>query len=389
MTQHPLRIILATALVSSVATLALVRWDLARQPGAPAPYPDRAAAAAPASPPLSSDEEINIRVYGKSSPGVVNITSTTFEYDFFFDPIARPSTGSGSVLDAEGNILTNFHVIAGGDQRTLEVALTDKSKYRAKLVGYDQPNDIAVLKIDAPRERLHPIPLGDSAHLQVGQKVLALGNPFRLQNTLTTGIISSLGRTIKSESGDLIDNVIQTDAAINQGNSGGPLLNTAGEIVGINTMILSPSGGNIGIGFAIPVSTVRRVVDDLIKHGRVLRPWVGVLGYAISDDLASALDLPARSGVLVAKVERGGSAEGAGIKGAGQVALLQNERIYVGGDIITHADGKPVGSVEELKLALEGKRPGEAVSITGFRGRSRLELQMKLVENPRQRGFRF
>jgi len=219
--------------------------------------------------------------------------------------------------------------------------------------------------------------------------VLALGNPFRLQNTLTTGIISSLGRTIKSESGDLIDNVIQTDAAINQGNSGGPLLNTAGEIVGINTMILSPSGGNIGIGFAIPVSTVRRVVDDLIKHGRVLRPWVGVLGYAISDDLASALDLPARSGVLIAKVEPGGSAEGAGIKGAAKLALLQNERIYVGGDIITHADGKPVGSVEELKLALEGKRPGEAVSITGFRGRSRLELQMKLVENPRQRGFRF
>jgi len=389
MTQHPFRIILATALVSSVATLALVRWDLARQPGAPPPYPDRAAAATPASPPLSSDEEINIRVYGKSSPGVVNITSTTFEYDFFFDPIARPSTGSGSVLDTEGNILTNFHVIAGGDQRTLEVALPDKSKYRAKLVGYDQPNDIAVLQISAPRERLHPIPLGDSSHLQVGQKVLALGNPFRLQNTLTTGIISSLGRTIKSESGDLIDNVIQTDAAINQGNSGGPLLNTAGEIVGINTMILSPSGGNIGIGFAIPVSTVRRVVDDLIKHGRVLRPWVGVLGYAITADLASALDLPARSGVLVAKVEPGGSADGAGIKGAAQVALLQNERIYIGGDIITHADGKPVGSVEELKLALEGKRPGESVSITGFRGRSRLELQMKLVENPRQRGFRF
>jgi len=388
MTRHPLRIILVTALLSSAVTLAFLRWEL-RSRGAPERAVHEAAAAPPGPAALTADEEINIQVYGRASPGVVNITATTFEYDFFFDPVARPSTGSGAVIDYDGNIVTNYHVIAGGDARSLEVALPDRTRYRARLVGYDQPNDIAVLRITAQRERLHPIPLGDSAHLKVGQKVLALGNPFRLQNTLTTGIISSLGRTIRSESGDLIDNVIQTDAAINPGNSGGPLLNTSGEIIGINTSIFTTSGGNIGIGFAVPVSTVRRVADDLIKQGRVLRPWLGIAGYAITEELASALDLPATSGVLAARVERGSSAEGAGIRGASQMALLDNERILIGGDIITHVDGKPVGSVEELKLVLEGKRPGETVSVKGYRGRSRLELQMKLVENPRQRGFRF
>ena len=388
MTRHPLRIILVTALLSSAVTLAFLRWDL-RSRGAPERAVREAAAAPPGPAALTADEEINIQVYGRASPGVVNITATTFEYDFFFDPVARPSTGSGAVIDYDGNIVTNYHVIAGGDARSLEVALPDRTRYRARLVGYDQPNDIAVLRITAQRERLHPIPLGDSSHLKVGQKVLALGNPFRLQNTLTTGIISSLGRTIRSESGDLIDNVIQTDAAINPGNSGGPLLNTSGEIIGINTSIFTTSGGNIGIGFAVPVSTVRRVADDLIKQGRVLRPWLGIAGYAITEELASALDLPATSGVLAARVERGSSAEGAGIRGASQMALLDNERILIGGDIITHVDGKPVGSVEELKLVLEGKRPGETVSVKGYRGRSRLELQMKLVENPRQRGFRF
>src|SRR5437867_770478 len=388
MTRHPLRIILVTALLSSAVTLAFLRWDL-RSRGAPERAVHEASAAPPGAAALTADEEINIQVYGRASPGVVNITATTFEYDFFFDPVARPSTGSGAVIDYDGNIVTNYHVIAGGDARSLEVALPDRTRYRARLVGYDQPNDIAVLRITAQRERLHPIPLGDSSHLKVGQKVLALGNPFRLQNTLTTGIISSLGRTIRSESGDLIDNVIQTDAAINPGNSGGPLLNTSGELIGINTSIFTTSGGNIGIGFAVPVSTVRRVADDLIKQVGVLRPGLGIAGYAITEELASALELPATSGVLAARVERGSSAEGAGIRGASKMALLDNERILIGGDIITHVDGKPVGSVEELKLVLEGKRPGETVSVKGYRGRNRLEVQMKLVENPRQRGFRF
>jgi putative serine protease PepD len=393
MKSGPVRTILLTALVSSAVTLILLRWDPfpTFRPNAAVP-PLHGVAAAPAgSAPLSPDEEVNIRVYGKASPGVVNITSTVFEYDFFFDPVARPSTGSGAVLDTAGNIVTNYHVVAGGDARgsTLEVALPDHGKYRAKVVGADQANDLAVIRIDAPRERLHPIPLGSSAGLKVGQKVLAIGNPFRLQNTLTTGIISSLGRTIRTDSGDLIDNIIQTDAAINPGNSGGPLLDASGELIGINTSIFTTSGGNIGIGFAVPVSTVRRVVDDLLKHGRVLRPWLGLAGYALNEELASALELPVTKGILVAKVDAGSSAAAAQIRGASQVAVLYNERVYIGGDIITAVDGKPVASTEELKLALEGRRPGETVTLTVYHGRTRSDRQMTLVENPRQRGFRF
>jgi putative serine protease PepD len=223
----------------------------------------------------------------------------------------------------------------------------------------------------------------------VGQKVLAIGNPFRLQNTLTVGIISSLGRKIQTESGDLVENVIQTDAAINPGNSGGPLLNTAGEMIGINTSIFTLSGGNIGIGFAIPANTVRRVVNDLIREGRVIRPWFGVDGYSITENLASALDLPVSSGVLVARVYRNSSADNAGIRGASEIALLYNERILIGGDVITAIDGKPVTSMEELKLALESKRPGETVQVSLYRGRSKSQKPVVLIEAPRQRGGRF
>jgi S1-C subfamily serine protease len=325
-------------------------------------------------------------VYNNVSPGVVNITSTVVEFDFFFAPFqTEGATGSGSVLDDNGNILTNYHVIANA--RNLEVALPDRSKYRATVVGYDPVNDLGVIRITAPKERLHPVPLGDSNGLKVGQKVLAIGNPFRLQNTLTTGIISSLGRTIQSEGGELINNIIQTDAAINPGSSGGPLLNTAGELIGVNTSIFTiRGGGNIGIGFAVPVSTVRRVVTDILEHGRVLRPWLGFDGYAITEELSSALDLPVREGVLVARVYRDSSAEKAGIRGATEIAVLYNERIMVGGDVVTHIDGKPISSTEELRLALEGKRPGDTVQITLFRGRTKMTKEMVLAEHPRQRG---
>lgn len=338
-------------------------------------------------PPLSSDEEVNIRVYNKVSPGVVNITSTTVEFDFFLSPISRQGTGSGSVLDYEGNILTNYHVVE--QAQNLEVALPDRTKYRAKMVGFDKQNDLAVIRlVGAPKDRLHPVAMGESASLKVGQKVLAIGNPFRLQNTLTVGIISSLGRRIQTEGGDLVENVIQTDAAINPGNSGGPLLNSAGEMIGINTSIFTTSGGNIGIGFAIPVDTVRRVVKDLITEGRVLRPWFGVEGYTVTEDLAGALDLPVTSGVLVARVGRGSSADSAGIRGADEIKYLYNERILVGGDIITQVDNTPVGSTEELRLALEGKRPGDTVQVTLYRNGKKMRVPTALVE-PRQRGLRF
>lgn len=389
MNRHPFRIVVVTALLTFAVTVIALRWDLVpeyRRRGSPR---SEAAQAAPpkGQPPLSSEEEINIRVYSKVSPGVVNITSIVVEYDFFLSPVAKPGTGSGSVLDLEGNVLTNYHVIESA--QNLEVTLPDRTKYHAKVVGYDKQNDLAVIRlVGAPKERLHPVPLGDSDSLKVGQKVLAIGNPFRLQNTLTVGIISSLGRRIQTESGDLVENVIQTDAAINPGNSGGPLLNTVGEMIGINTSIVTTSGGNIGIGFAIPANTVRRVVNDLIREGRVIRPWFGIDGYSITEDLASALDLPVSSGVLIARVYRGSSADNAGIRGASEIALLYNERILIGGDVITAIDGKAVTSMEELKLALESKRPGDAVQVTFYRGRSKSQKSVVLIEAPRQRGGR-
>ncbi len=390
MRPHPIRLVFVTALLTCAVTVVLLRWDVIpvrSSRNAVSGHLESAIAAAPAGqPPLSSDEEVNIRVYNKVSPGVVNITSTVVEFDFFFSPVSKEGTGSGSVLDYDGNVLTNYHVIESA--QNLEVALPDRTKYRAKVIGVDKQNDLAVIRlVGAPRERLHPVALGESSSLKVGQKVLALGNPFRLQNTLTIGIISSLGRRIQTEGGDLVENVIQTDAAINPGNSGGPLLNSAGEMIGINTSIFTTSGGNIGIGFAIPIDTVRRVVKDLIAEGRVLRPWFGVEGYTITEDLASALDLPVTSGVLVARVLRGSSAENAGIRGANEIAILYNERILVGGDIITQIDNKPVGSSEELRLALESKRPGDTVQVTIYRGRKKMQIPATLVE-PRQRGSR-
>jgi len=233
------------------------------------------------------------------------------------------------------------------------------------------------------------VPLGDSGSLKVGQKVLAIGNPLRLQNTLTVGIISSLGRRIKTEGGDLVENVIQTDAAINPGNSGGPLLNSAGEMIGINTAIFTLGGGSIGLGFAIPASTIRRIAPELIRHGRVIRPSLGIDGYELSPELARALSLPVTRGILVTRIIRGGSADQAGIRGASQALLLYNARLLVGGDVLTEVEGKAVSSLEELRLALEDRKPGESVNVTLYRGSTRMEKSVQLSEPQRQRGFRF
>jgi S1-C subfamily serine protease len=380
------RTILLTAIVTGAASIALLRWGLLPEIAQPGVTPrfEIARAADAKQPPLSPDEQINVDVYNKVSPGVVNITSTVVEYSFFFAPFANEATGSGVVLDLNGNILTNNHVIESA--QSLEVALPDHTTYQANVVGTDPQNDLAVIRlVGAPKERLRPVPLGDSVTLKVGQKVLAIGNPFRMQNTLTNGIISSLGRRIQTDS-SLIDNVIQTDAAINPGNSGGPLLNSAGEMIGINTMILSPggsNGGNVGIGFAVPVNTVRRVVADLIKEGRVLRAWMGVEGIDLTPTLASALKLPVDKGLMVTRVYRGTSAESAGVQGAREYKILRNYRIPFGGDIITEIDGKPVASQVELDLALESKRPGESVRMAFYRDRTRNQKTIVLMEQPR------
>jgi S1-C subfamily serine protease len=384
--KHPIRIIIIAVLLSSAATILALRWDLI-------PSYSRndvlrpAFAFAPAGQiQLSSDEQTNIRVYEQVSPGVVNITSKVLEYDYFLRAVAKEGTGSGCVLDVDGNILTNYHVIESAE--SLEVSLPDKTKYHVqKVVGYDRQNDLAVIRIDAPKSKLHPIALGDSSPLKVGQKVLAIGNPLGLQNTLTVGIVSSTGRRIQTESGDetyLVDNVIQTDAAINPGNSGGPLLNTAGEMIGINSSIFTIGGGNIGIGFAIPANTIRRVATELIRHGYVQRPWFGVDGYALNKELSSALHLPASNGILVIKVFRGSSADNAGIRGANQAVLFYLQRLLIGGDIITEIDGHPVASVEELELMLEAKRPGDTIQVTIYRGQSKMVKSVSLIEAPRQ-----
>jgi len=380
------RPILITVFLTSALTFVLLRWDLVlREPGpSPEPSPALAEASPARQPSLSSEEEVNIRVYNQVSPGVVNITTTVVEYDFFLQPIAEQGTGSGAVLDKQGHVVTNFHVV---DQaRSLEVALPDQTKYRARLVGADKDNDLAVIRlVDAPPDRLHPVVLGDSTTLKVGQKVLAIGNPFRLQNTLTVGVVSSLGRQIRTESG-LIEDVIQTDAAINPGSSGGPLLNASGELIGINTSIIGR--GNIGIGFAVPADTVKRVVSDLINEGRLVRPWLGFDGYSITEDLASALELPVMKGVLVARVVNGGSFDRAGIRGANRIAILYNERILIGGDIITRVDGRQVASKEELRAIINKRRPGDTVRLTISRAGSILEKDMVLVEQPSS-GWRF
>src|SRR4030042_386732 len=222
---------------------------------------------------ITEDEKNNIAVYEKVADGVVNVTSTAIQMDFFFNAFPTQGSGSGSIIDTRGHILTNHHVVANAQK--LEVTLADGSKWPAKLIGSDPDSDLAVIKIDAPKEKLKVILMGDSKNLRIGQKVLSIGNHFGLERTLTTGIISSLGRTIRSEVGTLIEDVIQTDAAINPGNSGGPLLNSDGEIVGINTAIISPSGGSVGIGFAIPVNTAKWVVPQLLSKGYVTYPYIG------------------------------------------------------------------------------------------------------------------
>ena len=336
--------------------------------------------------PLTEDESINIRIYESRSRGVVNITSTTLEYTWFFEVVPRQGVGSGVVIDKKGHIVTNYHVIR--DAERLEVTLYDKEKYEAERVGIDPINDLAVLKIDCPEEKLYPVQLGRSDDLKVGQKVLAIGNPFGLDQTLTTGIISSLQRTLRTDFG-LIDHVIQTDAAINPGNSGGPLLNRRGDVIGINTAIFSRTGESAGIGFAVPVNTLNRILPDLLEHGRVLRAWFGVQGQPLSRRLAQALRLPVEQGLLVTQVESRSSADQAGIRGGQRRAFVGNVPLLIGGDVIVSLGGEPVASMQDIASILEDKRPGDTISVVYYRGEERTEREMRLKGRRPQGTFRF
>ncbi len=376
------KIVLTSSIISAGVVSFLLRW--------PSPVPTQAEFAQPAlatlDHPLTEDETINIQVYEVLSRGVVNVTSITLEYTWFFEVVPREGVGSGIVIDKEGHIVTNYHVIQ--NSRRLEVTLHDESKYKAEVVGVDAQNDIAVLKIDCPEDSLFPIQLGESQNLKVGQKVLAIGNPFGLERTLTTGIISSLGRKLKTDHG-LIDQVIQTDAAINPGNSGGPLLSTNAEVIGINTAIYSRTGDSAGIGFAVPVDTLSRILPDLLEHGKVLRAWFGVRGRSLTRKLSEALKLAIEGGFLVEQVEQGSSADQTGIRGGSRRVLYGNVPLVIGGDVIVSLAGEPVASADDLNLVLEDKRPGEEVEIIYYREGEKIESRVHLIGQDSSRTFRF
>ncbi|NKE72585.1 PDZ domain-containing protein [Nitrospiraceae bacterium HYJII51-Mn-bac16s-1-B09] len=327
------------------------------------------------------DEENTIEIYQRVNASVVNITSIAVTYDFFLNPIPSEASGSGSVIDKKGYILTNNHVIR--DSERLEITLADGSKWPGELVGSDPQTDLAVIKVNAPPERLTAIPMGNSDGLRPGQKVLAIGNPFGLERTLTAGIISSVRKNIRA--GDLeMDEVIQIDAAINPGNSGGPLLNSEGKMVGINTAIFTPSGGSVGIGFAIPINTAKRILNELITKGYVAYAWIGIDTQTLLPEFAEALSLPVRKGVMVARVVRGGPAHRAGIRGGTQRVEVGNAILVIGGDILVAVDGEEVASAEAFHQVMKSKRPGDKVRLILWRGREKREVEVKLGERPRR-----
>jgi len=332
---------------------------------------------------ITEDEKNNIAVYEKAADGVVNITSTAVQMDFFFNVLPTQGSGSGAILDTKGHILTNHHVVANAQK--LEVALADGSRWPAKLIGSDPDNDLAVIKIDAPREKLKVIPMGDSKNLRIGQKVLAIGNPFGFERTLTTGVISSVGRTIRSEVGTLIEDVIQTDAAINPGNSGGPLLNSDGEIIGINSAIISPSGGNVGIGFAIPVNTANRLIPELISKGYVTYPWIGATIQTLIPEVAKYLKLKIERGAMIAEVVKGGPADKAGLQGGSQRVQVGNMIVLVGGDIVVKADDQEIKTNEELIRYVREKKIGNSVTFKVYRKDKYENVKITLGERPRRK----
>lgn len=330
----------------------------------------------------TTDEEQNISVYEKCNEAVVNITTQVQGFNWFFEPVVQDGgSGSGSIIDKRGYVVTNVHVISNASK--ISISLYDGSTYDGTVVGRDVNSDIAVLKFDPPENvKLTTIDFGDSESLKVGQKVIAIGNPFALERTMTTGIISGLGRPIQESDNVIIRNMIQTDAAINPGNSGGPLLDTKGRMIGINTMIISNSGSSAGVGFAVPVTTARRVVNDLLKYGKVHRGIIAITPVQMTSSIAQYARLDISYGVLVSVVKSGSSAEKAGLKGGTQAvqygSRFNPKTIYLGGDIITGVDNIKVRTYAEYTSALESKRPGDTVMLTVHRDGQDIKLKVTL-----------
>jgi S1-C subfamily serine protease len=320
---------------------------------------------------LAADEQSTIEIFRAAAPSVVHITSMSLQRDWLTRNLLRipEGTGTGFVWDEAGHIVTNYHVVAAGS--SFQVTLSDNTRWRARIVGGEPEKDLAVLKIDVPPNKLRPIPLGTSADLQVGQKVFAIGNPFGLDHTLTTGVISGLGREIPSQGGGTIDGVIQTDAAINPGNSGGPLLDSAGRLIGVNTAIYSPSGAYAGIGFAVPADTVNEIVPQLIQYGRAQR---AVLGVGLFEDEMAQRVFGVEEGAVIAKVYNQEAAFEAGLRPPywGEDGTLHF-------DVITAVDGKVIRRAQDVAKVLEGKKPGETVSVTLLRDGQEVTVSITLM----------
>jgi S1-C subfamily serine protease len=328
---------------------------------------------------LNEEEARTVKIYHQVAPAVANIVTQAVEYDFFMNAVPVEGAGSGFVIDPRGYVLTNYHVVEGADK--IEVALGDRSRYPAKFIGADERNDVALLKIDAKDKTLTALALADSSELQVGQQVIAIGNPFGFSSTLTTGVVSALGRTVQTGDKTFIDQAIQTDAAINRGNSGGPLLNSRGEVIGVNTAIYTPSGTTAGIGFAIPINTAKQIAHDLITEGRVRRADLG-LGTTIAlwPGLAQALDLPIDQGLLIERLPQNGAASRAGIRGGNRMVMAGLQRLIIGGDVIIAVDGQPVSSTLDVNVAINRKKPGDDVKLTIYRGDRKMDVEVTLAQ---------
>ena len=332
---------------------------------APAPVPQQAVQHAAAGGGLTVDQ-----IYKADGPGVAFVQSTQAPkaptpFNPFGGSGGGTATGSGFVIDHQGHILTNAHVVNGASKVEVTLGRKDTSSpIPATVVGKDESTDIAVLKVDAPANDLHPISLGDSSQVNVGDPVVAIGNPFGLDRTVTAGIVSALQRQIQSPSNFTIDNVIQTDASINPGNSGGPLIDANGRVIGINSQIESGgSGGNVGIGFAIPINTARDVAQQLLTTGTVQHAYLGIRGYDLTPQLADVLNLPVKHGAVVQSVQPGSPADKAGVKGGSATVSIGGQQVRAGGDVITAIDGKPVTSMTDVVNAVASKKPGDQVQL--------------------------
>ncbi len=324
---------------------------------------------------LSTDEVNNIDIYKTAHNAVVNITTTNYKRDWFVGVYPVKESGSGFLVNEEGLILTNNHVVSGNAKP--QVTMADQSRYDAIILERDPGNDLALVKI-TPRKKITPLRMGDSEPLQVGQKVLAIGNPFGLAGTLTTGIISSMGRDIQDESGKLLEGMVQTDAAINPGNSGGPLLDSQGNVIGVNTAIYGP-GGNIGIGFAMPINRAKFLMDSYQNALRYGRPSLGVTGVYIAGDLAQALELPSEGGMLIYEVTPGTGAASAGLRGARRWGYIGLQEIGIGGDLVMSIDGKAIDRPDVIRSVVSRKKPGDTVELSIFREGKRSKLTVKLA----------